>query len=112
MRGVHVVGNTVYVATAAGLSKATVTNGTGVVTGSAAFTDPAGRALTYTTTGLSTGGGTVSIDPATGAFTFTPTAGQRALATGLTNPRDTFTVTASNGVNTREQTVTVSLAPA
>ena len=104
----YVDGNTVYAATSAGLSKATVTNGTGVVTGSAAFTDPAGRALTYTTTGLSTGGGTVSIDPATGAFTFTPTAAQRAVATAKTP--DSFTITASNGVNPREQTVTVAVA--
>jgi VCBS repeat-containing protein len=108
LRGVYVVGNTVYVATAAGLSAATVTNGTGVVTGSAAFTDPAGRTLSYTTTGASTGGGTVSIDAATGAFTFTPSAAQRAVATA--NTTDSFTITASNGVNTREQTVTVAVA--
>ena len=98
----------IYAATGAGVSFASVTKGTGVVTGSAAFTDPAGRILTYTTTGTSLGGGTVSVDAATGAFTFTPTAAQRAVATA--NTTDSFTITASNGVNTREQTVTVAVA--
>jgi hypothetical protein len=98
----------IYAATGAGVSFASVTNGTGVVTGSAAFTDPAGRTLTYSTTGTSTGGGAVSIDAATGAFIFTPTADQRAVATADTT--DAFTITASNGVNTREQTVSVTVA--
>lgn len=110
VNGVYVDGNTLYAATSAGLSKATVTNGTGVVLGSAAFTDPAGRALTYDTTGTSAGGGTVSIDAATGAFTFTPTAAQRLFATA--NTTDTFIIVAYNGVNSRGQVVTVKVAAA
>jgi hypothetical protein len=34
-------------------------------------------------TGISTGGGTVSVDSGTREFTFTPTAGQRSAATGF-----------------------------
>ena len=114
VKQVYVDGNTVYAAltvgsTEYGLAKATVTNGTGVVTGSAAFTDPAGRALTYaTTTRLSTGGGTVSVNAATGAFTFTPAVAQRTPWSTI----DRFTITASNGVNSTDQEVTVTVAAA
>jgi VCBS repeat-containing protein len=110
--GVYADGSNVYVGTVNnGVSKAAVTvTGTAAVAGSGAFTDPAGRTLTYATAGTSTGGGTVSINSATGAFTYTPTAAQRAAATGSTT--DTFTITASNGVNTKNQVVTVSVAPA
>jgi phage tail-like protein len=81
---------------------------TGIVTGSAVLTDTAGRTLTYSTpTALSTGGATVSIDAATGAFVYTPTQAQRQAATGSTT--DTFTVTASNGVRTTIQTITVTV---
>ena len=52
----------------------------------------------------------VGVDSGTGAFTFTPTAGQRAAATGSTT--DTFTITASNGVNSTGAVVTVVVAPA
>jgi uncharacterized protein YjbI with pentapeptide repeats len=81
---------------------------TGVVTGSASFTDPAGRTLTFSTTGTSAGGGSVSVDPVTGAFTYTPTQAQRQAATS--NTTDTFIITASNGANSADQTVTVALA--
>jgi hypothetical protein len=77
-----------------------------VVTGSAAFTDPAGRALTHT--GTSTNGGTVSVNAATGAFTFTPAVAQRAPWSTI----DRFTITASNGVNSTDQEVTVTVAAA
>jgi hypothetical protein len=82
-------------------------NADGAVSGSAAFTDPAGRTLSYSTTGTSTGGGTVSVDASTGAFTYTPTQAQRQAVTGSTT--DTFTITASNGVNSATKTVTVSV---
>jgi hypothetical protein len=77
-----------------------------MVTGSAAFTDPAGRALTHT--GTSTNGRAVSVNAANGVFTFTPTAGQRAPWSTI----DRFTITASNGVNSTDQEVTVTVAPA
>jgi YVTN family beta-propeller protein/VCBS repeat-containing protein len=83
---------------------------TGMATGSVAFTDTAGRTLTYSSTGTSTGGGAVAVDAATGAFTYTPTQAQRQAATGSTT--DTFTITADNGVNTAAKTVTVSVAKA
>jgi VCBS repeat-containing protein len=82
----------------------------GAVTGAAAFTDPAGRTLTYSTAGTSTAGGTVTVDANTGDYTYTPTLGQRRTATA--NTTDTFTVTASNGVNSTYQTVTVAIAGA
>jgi hypothetical protein len=54
------------------LSKATVTHVTGVVEGSAGFTDPASRTLSYSTTGISAGGGTVSVDSGTRGVHFHP----------------------------------------
>ena len=83
-------------------------NATGVVTGSASFTDPEGWSLTFSATGTSAGGGTVSVDPVTGAFTYTPTQAQRQTATS--NTTDTFTITASNGANSTDQTITVAVA--
>jgi len=82
-------------------------NVTGAVTGSASFTDPAGRTLSYSATSTSTGGGTVRVDSVTGAFTYTPTQAQRQAATSRTT--DTFTITASNGANSTDQTVTVAV---
>ena len=76
------------------------------VIGAAVFTDPAGRPLTYSAPATSTGGASVSIDPSTGAYTYTPTTAQRQAATpGATF--DSFDVTASNGVNSATETVTV-----
>ena len=83
-------------------------NATGAVTGSASFTDPEGWSLTFSATGTSAGGGTVSVDPVTGAFTYTPTQAQRQAATS--NTTDTFTITASNGANSTDQTITVAVA--
>jgi VCBS repeat-containing protein len=82
---------------------------TGITSGSVSFTDTAGRTLTYTTVGTSTGGGTVAVDPITGAFTYTPTAGQRRTASDTTT--DEFTVIADNGANTASRTVTVAVEP-
>ncbi len=82
----------------------------GSVTGTAGFTDTAGRTLTnYSVTPTATGGGTVSINPKTGEFTYTPTNAQRQAAI-TTDTTDTFTVTASNGVRTATQTITVTIA--
>lgn len=82
---------------------------TGVVTGIAKFTEPVGRALTYTAPSSSAGGGTVSINASTGDFTYTPTQGQRQNAGQ--NTTDTFTVTASNGLRTVTQTISVPVNP-
>lgn len=49
------------------------------------------------------------MDSGTGEFTFTPTAGQRAAATGSTT--DTFTITASNGIASTDALVTVVVEP-
>ncbi|MBU3751434.1 MAG: hypothetical protein FGM52_13505, partial [Mycobacterium sp.] len=56
----------------------------------------------------STGGGKVTINSTTGAFTYVPTTAQRQSAG--TTPTDTFTVTASNGVRTATQTITVPVS--
>ena len=82
---------------------------TGTVTGIARFTDPVGRVLTYSAAPSSVGGGAVGINSATGDFTYTPTQAQRQVAAQSTT--DTFTVTASNGLRTTTQTVTVSVDP-
>jgi two-component system chemotaxis response regulator CheY len=82
-------------------------NGVG---GSAVLTDTAGRTLTYSTGATSTGGAALSINAATGAFTYTPTQTQRQAAIWSTT--DTFTVTASNGVRSITQTITVIVEPA
>ncbi|MCB1291671.1 MAG: VCBS domain-containing protein [Mycobacterium sp.] len=82
---------------------------TGVVTGTAVFTDTAGRTLTYSTPATSSGGGTVSLDAATGVFTYTPTDAQRQDATDTTT--DTFVVTATNGVRSAVKTISVVVVP-
>jgi VCBS repeat-containing protein len=64
--------------------------------------------LTYTADTTSTGGGTVTIDPAIGNFTYTPTQAQRQASDDTTT--DTFTITADNGVRTTTRTVTVTVA--
>lgn len=82
---------------------------TGIVTGTAIFTDTAGRTLSYSGGARSAGGGSVHIDQTTGAFTYTPTDAQREAATET--PTDTFSVIASNGVRSASQTITVVVAP-
>jgi len=65
----------------------------GVVKGSVSAVDPEGDALTYTLTGGPTRG-SVTVDAATGAFTYTPTAQARYDATVRPGQVvDTFTVT-------------------
>ncbi|MEZ5130353.1 MAG: VCBS domain-containing protein [Mycobacterium sp.] len=83
---------------------------TGVVTGAAIFTDTAGRTLTYSTPAASSSGAAVSLDSATGLFTYTPTEAQRQDADDTTT--DTFTVTATNGVRTATETISVAVIPA
>lgn len=73
---------------------------TGVVTGTVSGTDPDGDALSYSAPAW-TPKGSVSIDTATGEFTYTPTAGARQTAarTGATaaDKADSFTVTVTDG---------------
>ncbi|WP_319436179.1 YncE family protein [Mycobacterium sp. RTGN5] len=77
---------------------------TGVVTGTLGFTQPRGLPLTYTVTGMSTGG-VVTVD-SVGGFIYTPN--QAPQADAVTNT-DTFTVTASDGLAGTNQTVTVAV---
>ena len=64
----------------------------GVITGSVTATDADGDSLTYSGSG-STAKGTVTIDPRTGAFTYTP----NASAHGMSATTDTFTITITDG---------------
>jgi len=85
---------------------------TGVVSGAVVASDADGNTLTYSTTGTSVNGGTVAINSATGAYTYTPTPAQR-LAAGTTaaGDIDTFTVTVSDGQSTTTATVPVYVSP-
>ena len=114
--GVHTATETVTVPVDAGTPVAgTPTVGTsdpttGTVTGAVAFTDPAGRTLTYSAaSSTSSRGGSVTVNPSTGAYTYTPTAAQIDAATAGTT--DAFTVTANNGVHSTSETVTVPVSP-
>jgi VCBS repeat-containing protein len=78
---------------------------TGGVYGGMGWFIPAQLRGTFSGSSTSTGGGTVVINASTSEFTYTPTRAQRLKATGSTT--DTFTITASNGVNTAAQTITV-----
>ena len=85
---------------------------TGAVKGNAVFTDPAGRTLTYTVSTSPTEG-KVTVNSATGAFTYTPTQAARLeAATVPGGSTDTFDVTASNGVHSAPEIVTVPISPA
>jgi VCBS repeat-containing protein len=112
--GVRTATQTVTVAVDPGIPVAGIatvggpSSSTGVVSGSAAFTDTAGRTLSYTASTTSTGGGTVTVNAATGAYTYTPTPTQRQTATATTT--DTFTVTANNGVRSATATITVPVS--
>jgi VCBS repeat-containing protein len=83
---------------------------TGAVTGTPGFTVPAGLPLTYSAPTTSTGGGTVSIDASTGAYTYTPTVAMW-LAAANSPTRDSFTVTASDGLAATTKTVTIPIGP-
>ncbi|MGW0160323.1 VCBS domain-containing protein [Mycobacterium sp. NPDC003323] len=84
---------------------------TGVVTGSVSANDPIGQGVTYDVI-TPTLQGTLNFDEATGAYTYTPSATARALAsTGVTVP-DVFTVVARNAAGTSSiATITVPVAP-
>jgi YVTN family beta-propeller protein/VCBS repeat-containing protein len=81
---------------------------TGLVTGSLAVTDPGGQSLTYTLTTKPTQG-TVTLT-STGAYTYTPTDWKSSVNTG-SPMTDTFTVTATNGLTSTTQTVTLKIQP-
>jgi hypothetical protein len=70
--------------------------------------------LAYTVTSGPTNGGVVVYSP-TGGFTYTPTAAARTAAGDPNAPAsakvDQFTVTATNGVYSTTQTVTVTISP-
>jgi VCBS repeat-containing protein/YVTN family beta-propeller protein len=92
-----------------GLANTDAPSSNGAVFGSANFTDTAGRTLTYSTTPTSIGGGSVTINTATGDFVYIPTQAQRQIAGA--NTTDTITVIASNGVRSTTQAVTVPVDP-
>jgi VCBS repeat-containing protein len=82
----------------------------GVVYGGARIGNVGAGALTFSAPVTTVNGGTVSINPTTGAFSYTPTRTQRQNA-GLTTT-DTFTITATNGRGaTATQVVTVPVDP-
>jgi YVTN family beta-propeller protein/VCBS repeat-containing protein len=84
----------------------------GTVTGTVSATDPDGDPITYTVTGGPTKG-VVTLNSATGAFTYTPTVDARY--TALVTPgvdTDSFSVTVSDGVGgTMVTTVSVTVVP-
>jgi hypothetical protein len=72
----------------------------GAVTGTAVFTDPAGGQLTYSITTGPSEGSISEFDDSTGEFTYVPNEDSAAVS-------DAFVVTASNGVHTATQTISV-----
>lgn len=82
---------------------------TGAVSGSITASIP-GRKLTYTLVS-GPGQGTLTLNKATGAFTFTPTAAQRVLAGFDPDATTSFTVTVADGKTTLPVTVTISVDP-
>lgn len=88
---------------------------TGIVKGSVIGTDKDKDVLTYTSTGVTAKGGSVTID-AKGKFTYTPTTAARYVASLATaapaDKLDTFTVTVSDGHGAIiTQLVTVKVSP-
>ena len=88
----------------------------GVVTGTVTGTDADNDPLVVTGPATSTKGGTVTVDPVTGAFTYTPTAAARhdAAATGATaaDQTDTFDLTVDDGHGgTTIVTISVAIDP-
>jgi len=88
---------------------------TGVVTGQISATDPDGDTITYVGPGI-TDKGSVTVDSATGAFTYTPANAARAFAALTTATAadlvDTFTITAyDNHGSYAQSTVTVAISP-
>lgn len=85
---------------------------TGIVNGQVIASDADGNPLTYSVTGTSANGGSVAINSATGAYTYTPSPAAR-LAAGATTgaDTDTFTVSVFDGQNTTTGTVAVYVSP-
>ncbi|WP_319436278.1 VCBS domain-containing protein [Mycobacterium sp. RTGN5] len=83
---------------------------TGVVIGNLNFTDPAGKPLSYSVT-TKPGQGSVDVSP-TGDYTYTPTPEARqAAGLSVTAVIDSFTVTASNGLASTDESVSVTVSP-
>ncbi|MDO3401529.1 Ig-like domain-containing protein [Mycolicibacterium neoaurum] len=87
----------------------------GTVTGTVSIVDPDNDVPSYSAPALSTKGGTVTIDPSTGTYVYTPSAAVRhaAAANGATtaDQTDTFTITVSDGHGgTIEVPVTVQVS--
>ena len=89
---------------------------TGQVIGSVNATDVDGNSLTYSVPVSGAGAptkGTVSIDSATGVFTYQPSAGARVAAQSTSAPDfDTFTVDVSDGQVSTPVAVSVAVLPA
>ncbi|MBX7450659.1 tandem-95 repeat protein [Mycolicibacterium sp. 3033] len=85
----------------------------GTVTGTVTSTDANGDVRTYSGPATSVNGGTVTLDAATGAFTYKPTAAMREQATqtpGIDTDTFTVTITDGHGGSTPVQ-VSVTIAP-
>lgn len=84
---------------------------TGIVTGTVAASDADNDVITYSVTVTATRGD-ITIDPMTGAYTYTPSvAGRNASATGMATT-DSFTVTAADPFGaTSISSFTVAIAP-
>ena len=84
---------------------------TGVVTGTVNATDPDGNTLSYAVTGVPTSG-TVTVNAASGAYTYTPTSAARLAAGSTPGPdTDAFTVAVSDGQTATTAPVSVYVSP-
>ncbi|MEZ0054223.1 VCBS repeat-containing protein [Mycobacterium sp. MAA66] len=104
---VNPIADTPSIPAATGVSANPVT---GAVTGTIVSTDPANQSLTYTVA-VGPIGGSVTLNSTTGAFTYNPTAANRADANLGVITTDTFTVTASNGKYSSNALITVPVEP-
>ncbi|MET0454998.1 MAG: Ig-like domain-containing protein [Mycobacterium sp.] len=99
----------------AGTPSYTTNSTTGVVTGSVSFTDPNGGTLTYSAAPPIRG--SITIDPVTGAFVYTPSAAARQLAATTTatasQKQDILVVLADDGQGgVTAVGITVNVVPA
>ncbi|MCX2711109.1 beta strand repeat-containing protein [Mycolicibacterium sp. J2] len=86
---------------------------TGVVTGTVTSTSPDGGAVTYSAGTPTLLTGSVTIDPSTGAYTYTPSVSARQNANLGVITKDTVTVTATNALGiSSSSTLTVPISPA
>ena len=84
---------------------------TGVVTGTVVASDPDNDALTFTVSG-NPAGGTVTLNPQSGSYSYSPTTAARLAATRTQSAdTDLFTVAVSDGQTTIPVPVTVEIAP-